>query len=185
MSTWLDTETKALLQSSPPEKLAPPNTATFALVVLSIQSQDPVRITEAIGRVVGSSLDGSLAILARPMPLILKHGLSHEDALLGQFELISCDAVSVFLNDEIVAEATQDYLTDLYRLLLQSTEFQPVSVRIEYIPSNDKGVEFLSRFVSKAVITLPIELKVMQKKARIMQHWAVKIGGRLTIMVGD
>ncbi len=34
MSTWLDTETKALLQQVPPEKLAPPDTGKFTLVIL-------------------------------------------------------------------------------------------------------------------------------------------------------
>ena len=37
---WLDTETKALLQRSPPEKLAPPDTATFSLVLLAFAGVD-------------------------------------------------------------------------------------------------------------------------------------------------
>ncbi len=42
MSTWLDTETKALLQHVPPEKYAPPATGTFALVLLK-KGEDLVR----------------------------------------------------------------------------------------------------------------------------------------------
>ena len=182
MTAWLDTETKALLQHSPPEKLAPSDTATFGLVLLAIQGQEQERLTKAVGRIVGSSPDEARAILDRLMPMTLKHGLSQEDALLGQFELISCDAVSVFVADEVIAEATQNYLADLYGLLLQSQEFQSISIRIEHIPLNDKGAEFLHRFVGRAEISLPLELEVMRKKARITQHWAAKIGGRLTIM---
>jgi hypothetical protein len=184
MITWLDTETKALLQRSPPKKLAPSDIDTFGLVLLAIQGQERERLTEAIGRVVGSSPEDTRAIIARPMPITLKQGLSYEDALLGQFELICCDAVSVFLADEVIEEATQNYLADLYGRLLQSQEFQSISIRIEHIPSNDKGEEFLHRFVGRAEISLPLELEVMCKKARIMKHWAPKIGGRLTIMAG-
>jgi hypothetical protein len=180
METWLDTETRALLQRSPPNKLAPPDTARFTLVLLAITGSGRERLLETVRRVLECSPQDALLVLAQPLPVPLKSGLAHEDALLGQFELACCDAISVFLADEVAAHGASDYLTDLYGRLLQSPEFEIVSMRLESIPENPQGEDFLRQFVGRTVRHFPIELKVLRKKARIMEHLAAKIGGRAT-----
>ncbi len=181
MNTWLDTETRALLQRTPPDKLAPPDTATFALVLLAVQRERLERLVKAVERVRGATRDEALNVLALPLPTPIKRQLSYEDALLGQFELIACDAVSVFVADEVVSDAPESYLAELYAAVRHSPEFEPVSLRIESLPVNAKGREFLDRFVGTAAPQFPLELTAMKKKARIMEHWAAKIGGRVVV----
>ena len=116
-------------------------------------------------------------MLARPLPIAVKSGLTYSDALLGQFELISADAISVFINDRVLDTASQEYLRQLYSQLLQSSEFELISLRIESIPSTKHSADFIDQFLGddkawqSQVLTLP------RKKARIMEHWANKIGG--------
>jgi len=119
------------------------------------------------------------------MPRLLKTGLSYENALFDQFELISCDAVSVFVADDVVREAVPGYLSSLFGVLLKSDEFELVSVLIEYLPESEKGEEFRNRFLGRRRCLFPAEMKFMRKKARIMQHWAAKIGGRVVIHTGE
>ena len=181
MNTWLDTETKALLQRLPPEKLAPPDTGIFTLVLLAFQRKSLERLVAAVERVREAARGEAIKVLALPLPTPIKRGLSHEDALLGQFDLIACDAVSVFLADEVVSDAPASYLTKLYADVRESLEFELVSVRIESVPSDTKGRNFLDRFIGVATPQLPRELTAMKKKARIMEHWAAKIGGRVEV----
>lgn len=181
MNTWLDTETKALLQRSPPEKFAPPDTAIFALVLLAFQRESLERLVAVVERVQKAARDEARKVLTLPLPTPIKRGLSHEDALLGQFELIACDAVSVFLANEIVSYAPKSYLTQLYADVRRSLEFELVSLRIESIPADAKGRDFMDRFIGAAAPRLPLELKAMRKKARIMEHWATKIGGQVVV----
>lgn len=54
MSTWLDTETKALLQHVPPEKYAPPDTDTFTLVLLE-KGNDTTWLLRSLAKVPGVS----------------------------------------------------------------------------------------------------------------------------------
>jgi len=181
MDTWLDTETKALLQRSPPEKLAPPDTAIFGLVLLAVQEGRWERLAEAVERVRATTRDEAWKTLACPLPTLVKRGLSHEDALLGQFELVACDSISAFLVDEVIDNASRSYLSELYRDICRSPEFELVSVRIEDIPVDAMGSEFLNRFLGMTTAALPMELKFMRKKARIMEHWAAKIGGQIVV----
>ena len=100
MSDWLDTETKAMLLAEVPDKLAPPEVAGFSLVLLEMGG-DRVRVLRTLPTL-GPLLPGvSQRILAGTCPLILCKELSLEAAMLGQFELICCDAVAVFLRDEV------------------------------------------------------------------------------------
>ena len=117
----------------------------------------------------------------RPVPVSVRGQLSYANAL-GQFELIACDAVSVILMDEVVNTAPADYLAGLYADLCESPEFRSVSLRIESIPADKRGRDFLVRFTGAASPELPLELRVMTKKARIMEHWGTKIGGKVTIV---
>jgi hypothetical protein len=182
MTTWLDTETRAMLQREPPKKLAPPDTATFALVLLAVPERGQTQLLKAIERATECSPQEALRILGRKPPLPLKAGLSHEDAMLGQFELVCCDAVSVFLADDILTHAARNYLPDLYEQLLKSPEFEPVSVLVESVPANPRGEKFLGQFLDRTECAFPIKLQTLRKKARIMEHWAAKIGGRVTIV---
>ncbi len=175
---WLDTETKACLQQLPPSKLAPADTDTFSLVVLRRHPQtDPRRQAAAFERVLQTTLGDAKHLTTAPPPFILKHGLSLSDALLGQFELICCDIVSVFLADEVVAHAEPQYLADLYHDLLDSDEFATVSIRIIAIPSSAESDAFVKRFIGDAPLSLPCQMYVTRKKSRIMRHWARKLGG--------
>lgn len=179
---WLDTETKVLLQHSPPEKLAPPDTATFTLVVLAFYSDDHPAMINAAQRAAGVLADEAERLLRRQPPVPVKTGLSYPDAQIAQFELICCDAVSVIIADEVVAEASADYLADLYARLRKSDEFAMVTVRSDSIPGGPSGREFCNRYLGGREPVWPFVTSMMRKKARIMQHWAARIGGSMTIV---
>lgn len=181
MGAWLDTETKMLLQRSPPEKLAPPNTSTFALVLLAAQRVNRERLISAVERIREASRDEAAKILEHSLPIMVKRGLSYEDAMLGQFELITCDAISAFLSDEVVDNASESYLAELYENVCRSSEFERIPVRIDSLPVDEKGKEFMIRFIGAVDCHFPLKLTAMKKKARIMEHWAVKIGGQITL----
>ena len=59
MSEWLDTETKAMLQQTPPQKLALPDTGIFALVLLQ-KGNNPTRIRRALARIPGVAKNSRL-----------------------------------------------------------------------------------------------------------------------------
>ena len=179
---WLDTETKALLQQLPPEKLAPPDTVAFTLVLLAVRGDDRSGLLRAVQRAAQVAMDDAERIASRGFPASIKTGLSYTDVQIAQFELICCDAVSAFIADEVVAEAPADYLTDLYAKLLRSDEFELVSVRIDSIPGSPMGQEFCDRFLSGRRPIAPAVVDLMRKKARIMEHWAKKLGGRVATL---
>jgi hypothetical protein len=178
---WLDTETKVLLQRSPPEMLAPPSTATFALILLAYAVHDQNLLVKAVQRVAEVSEDRARRLLRVVLPVCVKNGLTYSDAQIGQFELICRDAVSVIISDEVVAEAPADYLADLYAKLRKIDEFEVVIAWIKYIPDSPSGLEFCHRFLSGRMPPPSRPIELMRKKARIMQHWATKIGGRMTV----
>ena len=190
MSAWLDTETKALLQQSPPGKLAPPDTATFTLVLLE-KGPDPTRLMWSLARVPGRPKQGASAIVLGACPVLIVGGLSLSDAVLGQFELICGDSISVFLRDEVVLSATADYLNQLYAQFRHSQEFEEVTVHIASVPGTDQGKRFGKQFLGNmagspedTLRNYPLETQIMRKKARIMVHWARKIGAKVAI-AGD
>ena len=107
--------------------------------------------------------------------------------MLGQFELICCDSISVFLRTEVVASAEPWYLTQLYRQFRQSPEFESIPITIVSVPNTVLGERFVDQFLggmevvgSMASGSLRCE-NVMRKKARIMAHWAKKIGAEIII----
>jgi hypothetical protein len=176
-TSWLDTETQAALQKLPPEKLAPATIDTFAVVVLSLGlPNDRVRQFRAFDRVLLTSLQDAERQMTRTPPFVVKRELSLSDALLAQFELVCSDVVSIFLSDDVVANAEPEYLASLYRGVAHADEFQTLSIRISSIPDNDEGRAFAEQFIGPTVPELPIEIIAMRKKARIMTHWANKIG---------
>lgn len=182
MKTWLDTETKAILQKSPPNKLAPPSTEGFTLVLLSINPDQPERLIRAMQRIRLESKQQATAHLNQKIPLVLKNGLAESDALVGQFELICCDAISVFIPDEVAKYGTSEYLIDLYKSLLRSEEFADTNVIVNSIPDNESGIEFVDQFFG-SLDEAPTTVTVPCKKARIMIHWGSKIGAEIQLAV--
>ena len=117
-------------------------------------------------------------------PIIVSSDLSYEDALLGQFELVCCDAISVFLNSLILEQGKRDYLQKLFHSVMASQEFKCVFLTIAEIPATDSGSKFADQFLGLECVQLrecrwPISIDVQFKKARIMKHWADRIGVRL------
>jgi hypothetical protein len=74
---WLDTETRALLQRSPPEKLAPPDTTAFALVLLADRGHDHHALVGAVQRAAQASAEEAERILSCPLPVSVKNNLSY------------------------------------------------------------------------------------------------------------
>ena len=60
---WLDTETKALLQASPPEILAPPATEGFTLILLANYGHEHHLLVCAMQRATQTSLEEAERIL--------------------------------------------------------------------------------------------------------------------------
>ena len=186
MSTWLDTETKAILQGAPPPKQAPPLAAPFTLVLLT-KGQNRERTVRAVNRIVPVAVELPETILEGPCPLVIRTGLAHDDALLGQFELISCDAISVFLRDEVVGEGDPAYLEDLYVTIRWGREFGEESIRVVSVPNDPRGDRFLDQFVGPPGVVRQdlqsgegLDLRIPRRKAKLMRHWARKIGGTMT-----
>jgi len=186
-SPWLDAETKAILQSVPPEECVALGVSGFTLVLLERGFQVD-RLVRAFQRI---HLDPERAVnslLFAPCPTVVRSGLTLDQAIVGQFELVCCDCVSVFLRDEIAAEGTAEYLRSLYSRLRASPEFQPVFLAITLVPDTDAGRRFCDQFLSSALEKRVrygsegiVRDRVFRKKARIMAHWASEMGVRLAV----
>ncbi len=183
MCEWLDTETKAILQQVPPRKCAPPDTAdTFTLVLLQV-SNELIRTTHTLAKVPGVSLEKADLLVSQPCPVPIARGMSIAEAILGQFELICSDCISVFLRDEILSYASQDELRRICSPFWSSHEFASIPVKINLIPQTPDGKRFADQFLGGMahVACCPhrgyfFEGEAMCKKARIMAHWAAQIG---------
>lgn len=192
MNKWLDTETKAMLQQSPPGKYAPADTGVFTLVLLK-KGGDFDRLLRALRRIPGLSRAKVVETAACMCPEPIASSLSLADAMLGQFELVCCDAVSVFLRNEVVSAAEYPYLGELYRQFQKSPEFETVKVRITSVPDTVMGEHFVDQFLGGVDIIPQLvaaglrscEESMMRKKARIMAHWAEKIGAKVVIENGQ
>ena len=110
------------------------------------------------------------------MPFVIKRELILADAMLAQFELICCDIISVFISDEVMSNAEPQYLAELYNALIQSDEFATVALLVTDIPSTEPGKEFFQQFIGDSLLPLPYKMMTTRKKARIMTHWARKVG---------
>jgi hypothetical protein len=178
MNRWLDTETKAFLQQLPPLKLAPANTETFSIVVLREESE-PIsdRCVRAFERILRTTRIEAESQTTKTPPFVVRRALALTDAILAQFELVCCDIVSVFLADPVASDAEPAYLADLYHLLTQSDEFARVTVLVNWIPPDEAGDEFVDQFIGTRAAQMPYRMMTTRKKARIMDHWAKKIGG--------
>ncbi len=177
---WLDPQTKEILQPAPPAKIAPPTLPDYSLILLTTGS-DQSRVLRAVHRV--NDCDESVAakLLKGRLPLLVNRDLSYHDALLGQFEFVCCDAIAIFIASEVVTLAEPSYLRELFKTIRGSLEFAETTVAIRSIPDTDDGRRFLDQFVgsdSPEMISkcFPRDVSALWKKARIMAHWASRIG---------
>lgn len=142
---WLDTQTKEILQKVSEPKLAPPKTAEFALVLVQ-NGTDQKRLVRAISRINECNEAKASELAGTGAPVTINPDLMEEDALWGQFELICCDAISIFFRTEVLEQMDSAYLQSLYNKTSQSTEFQPTVVNIAEVPATESGQKFLTNF---------------------------------------
>lgn len=169
---WLDTETKAQLWKNPPDKLAPPDVDGYSLVLLE-RGTDRDRVENAI-----LTLADDATVVAKECPCVVRRNLSLTDALVGQFELICSDSISVFLRDDVVRLGNPSYLRELFDNLRAGEEFAPVTAQLTSIPADEHGRRFLLQFFGQ-FLGLDTTHTVTRKKARIMAHWAAKLGATI------
>ena len=94
------------------------------------------------------------------------------------------DAIGVVIANEVVAQAQPSYLGGLYARRRCSDEFSEVTVSIRNVPEDQDGAKFLDQFLGLTDAgamprTRSLTLRVLRKKARIMAHWATRIGALL------
>lgn len=167
--SWLDLQTQEQLCSDPPKKRAPPVVAGYSLVLLE-RGYDRDRVDTVV-----QSLAHSPAIAGAECPFVLRRSLDLTEALECQFELICADSISVFIDDAVLSNGRPDYLNQLFVRLRASTEFKPTRIKVTDVPATEEGDRFLTQFFGK-VLAAPITQVVAYKKARIMEHWAAKLG---------
>ena len=177
---WLDTETTAILQKPCDPKLAPPTTMNYALVLISGAS-DRQRLIRAIRRINECGESKAVALADQRPPMTINWDLTEADALHGQFELICCDAISIFVRSHVASSGERAYLDSLFQKVVGSVEFRSTQVTIDQIPETESGERFIDQFLGERSIckSVPTTLEVSFKKARIMKHWARRIGGRI------
>ena len=54
-----------------------------------------------------------------------------------------------------------------------------ISIRIVSVPEHAAGRAFAEQLIGSHLSHLPLEIVVMRKKARVMYHWAKKIGANV------
>ncbi|MCA9233859.1 MAG: hypothetical protein KDA44_00210 [Planctomycetales bacterium] len=166
-------ETQPRLAESPPDKLAPPLAEGFSVVLLELgANRDRVLQTVQKYRI------GEVNRGIPRCPALLCCGKELHEAMFAQFELICTDTISVFLADAVVASSTPRQLEELLLDLRGSPEFEPVVIRLDKIPDDEAGRRFMQQFFGRNP-SQPLHLSVTRKKARIMRHWAERIGGRV------
>ena len=176
---WLDTETKAILQREDDPRLSPPKVAEFALV-MGYKGVDRERAVRAICRINDCSRAAAVALVSQRSPVTIDSDLTEEEATLGQFELICCEAISAIVRSEVAEKANREYLADLLRRVSHSPEFKPATVRIDDVPMTESGERFVDQFLGMDLKRLrklgfPRRFTMPAKKARIMKHWATRV----------
>lgn len=181
---WLDTETKGMLQKEAHTPSAPPKTADFALVIIR-KGDDHGRIVRAIRRINNCDETAADTLAKRPLPIVVNSDLSEAEALLGQFELICCDTISPFIRSEILRDQRHPkYVPSLFARILASPEFAPTTIDVLHVPATEAGRQFLDQFLGisshdQESDFLQTNVSVPFKKARIMKHWASRIGAQV------
>lgn len=135
----------------------------------------------------GISQEKAASLLSLPCPIPLACDLSITDSVLGQFELVCSDAISLFLKSDIV-QADVEYLNHLCSQCRWSSEFEWIDLNIFSIPRADQGRRFVQQFLgATAALSFDADSnfqfkgQVMRKKARVMAHWAQKIGAKVDV----
>jgi hypothetical protein len=181
---WLDTETKEMLQKRHELKLAPSKAAEFALVLLQ-KGPDDKRLIQAISRINNCGDSEASGLANSPMPVTINPGLTEAEALYGQFELICCDAIAVFVRSEVLLEQRErGYLKSVFSKVLVSPEFRPTRIEVLKVPTNESGQKFVEQFFGGVLPcqgsnTSQLSVWVPFKKARIMNHWAGRVGAEV------
>jgi hypothetical protein len=119
--------------------------------------------------------------------LVVQRDLSYHDALLGQFEFVCSDAIAVFIASEVAVFAEPSYLRELFTSLRRSREFAESRITIRAVPDTEDGRRFLDQFLGgdwlgTVAQSLPAEVHVQWKKARIMAHWANRIAAAVDVI---
>jgi hypothetical protein len=173
---WLDTETRERLQADLP-KFTEVAEDAFSVILLRAGA-DSRRVESVVLELIRLTAPHSPA-----MPLVVCQGLSLEDAMTAQAAFACCDSVAVFVRDELAEQMTSEDFVELQSEIEFSGEFQPLRVRIEYLPRNEQVHRFYWIFLGLAVgLELPVEIMAYRKKARLMQHWAHYLGGQVTLL---
>ena len=133
---WLDTETKELLQKVQDEKLAPPKTAEFGLVLVR-KGNDYNRLTRAVVQINKCSERDAAKLASSQPPVVINPDLTEGEALWGQFELICSDAISLFLRSEVLEQNDRAYLDKLFNQVSHSDEFKPCTICLVEVPQTD------------------------------------------------
>ena len=86
-----------------------------------------------------------------------------------------------------VAEAS--YLKELFSKRCRNDEFRDATLSLEHVPRNEEGSRFLDQFLGLVgaeveIQRFPMDLQVLCKKARIMAHWAGRIGAKVRVTIG-
>jgi hypothetical protein len=182
---WLDTQTKEILQKEHDSKLSPPKVGEFALILVR-KGVAHRRIVRAVSEINHCSEADATGLVDRPTPVTINSDLTEEEALWGQFELICCDSISVFVRSEVLAQSDRAYLRSLFETVLQSIEFSPTTVRVIQVPRTEAGAKFIDQFLGGRFPkrASPVVLEVSFKKARMMKHWATRIGAEIQVDAG-
>ena len=180
---WIDTETKAILQRQNEPPLAPSKVAEFALV-LGPKGVDRDRLIRAVRRINDCSRSAAIALVGQPSPVTINLDLTEEEATLGQFELVCCEAISAVIRSEVAGEADREYLAELLEQISHSPEFQSTTIRIDDVPMTETGRKFVDQFLGMDLERLkelgfPRRFVMPAKKARIMKHWAERVGAQV------
>jgi len=176
---WIDTQTKELLQADPPGKLAPAKVAEYGLVLLQ-KGIDHHRLVRAVSRINDCPDSVAEALLCRPLPITISPDLAFEDAQLGQFELVCCDAAAAIVSSEVLEKGDKNYLSSLFERISESTEFKPCTLTVVELPQSEDGRKFADQFLGSELGHLQgVRVHVPFKKAKIMKHWADRIGARV------
>ena len=181
---WIDTETKAILQKESEPPLAPAKVAEFALV-LGAKGVDRERLIRAVCRINDCGRSEAVALLSQPSPVVVNLDLTEEDATFGQFELVCCEAISAVVRSEVAGEAEWQYLAELLQQISRSPEFRPTTIRIDEVPTTEAGRKLVDQFLGMDLAKLkklgfPRRFTMPAKKARIMKHWAARVGARIS-----
>ena len=137
----------------------------------------------AISRINECSESKAAELADRPVPVTINIDLSEEDAVFGQFELISFDAIGVFVRSEVLRQSEMGYSHALFGKTLQSAEFKPVKIRVVEVPETESGQKFVDQFLGPTIPrrkpAYPLSVELPFKKARIIMRWATRVGAQV------